>query len=491
MAARRLIGPLTLPRIKFSWTRRPWLHLAVPIVAVAAAVWLYFRNSYVNYDAGWSLVWADQLVHGSVPDFAGGPTPHPLVNAVSVPLTALGADAGVAIGIMSCLSIAALVVFGVALGRESIGRLAAVIVLVLLATRTTVFGLGILQYADTLFVVLCLGATLWLTRKPDASWGPLALLAVAGLVRPEAWLFGAVLAGVRLRQGVRPATGLIAVAVSAPVLWVLTDLAITGDPFYSFISTRADTIRVEHKTGLAAIPTTLPTRITDVIGKPAGLAGAIGLILALVFLRKRTRLLLIALGMSLVAAIGEAIVGMPILGRYATLPGVFLLVFATVALLGWRVADVSGRVRAAWIAGSVITALVLLAYLPIRVDELRTVRAYAVEGQRGHDDALALIRGHAPALSCGPIAVSSRRLQPLISYWLHRPNGTVVTSQVDRPRYGTYLVPANDVIRATFKFDRNDVPPDDPRQALVYPPSGDFKRVGANSSWELYQRCAR
>ena len=65
--------------------------------------------------------------------------------------------------------------------------LAAAIIL----TRRPVLDFGARAYVDIPYVVLVLGALLVETRRPRAGAPVLALLAVAGLIRPEAWLFSA------------------------------------------------------------------------------------------------------------------------------------------------------------------------------------------------------------------------------------------------------------------------------------------------------------
>ncbi len=51
---------------------------------------------------------------------------------------------------------------------------------------------GARAYVDIPFLVLVLAALLVETRRPRAGGPVLGLLALAGLLRPEAWLFSAV-----------------------------------------------------------------------------------------------------------------------------------------------------------------------------------------------------------------------------------------------------------------------------------------------------------
>ena len=55
--------------------------------------------------------------------------------------------------------------------------------------RVPVLDFGARAYVDIPFLVLVLGALLAETRVPRSGGPVLALLALAGLLRPEAWLF--------------------------------------------------------------------------------------------------------------------------------------------------------------------------------------------------------------------------------------------------------------------------------------------------------------
>ena len=59
------------------------------------------------------------------------------------------------------------------------------------AHAPAVLDFGARAYVDIPYLVLVLGALLVETRRPRAGLPVLALLAVAGLIRPEAWLFSA------------------------------------------------------------------------------------------------------------------------------------------------------------------------------------------------------------------------------------------------------------------------------------------------------------
>src|SRR5690242_3793145 len=119
-----------------------------------------------------------------------------------------------------------------------IGAVAAAIVL----TRAPFLSNGLRAYIDLPCIALCLGALLIEAKRPRAGWPVLVLLALAGLLRPEAWLF-AVAYLVYLsfdgeRSFSRPPLWLAALALAGPVLWALFDLITTGSPTYSWTGTK-------------------------------------------------------------------------------------------------------------------------------------------------------------------------------------------------------------------------------------------------------------
>lgn len=462
---------------------------AAVFAAIAVAAWLVFRHTLVSSDATYSLVWAKEALHGNLPDYSGGPAPHPLVNLIALPLVALGDHADDGIVVLNSLALAGLLVVVFNLSRAWFGLVSAILAVLLLMTRPSIVLTGVVQYADTLAALLYLGAVLALSRRPQATWGPLALLGIAGLIRPEAWFFAAVLAIVRLRGPDRPPVLALALAVAAPaVIWTTADLIVTGDPLYSFVRAGGGT---EHHAPSSAQVThmisSLPARLSETIGKPELLVGVVGALLVAWRLRGRSVLILAGLGLPLMAALGEAVLGLPVIGRYLFSACAMLMIFAAVPMGAHRLLPEGRAARAVWLVAAVGCAAVLVAFGPDRISGVRQGRASLAVQHAARDDAQALLTAHAPSASCGPIAVTSLRLVPQVRYWLERPDGTVVTAQMERPSRGTYLVPARPVVRRAFNIEQL-IPKDDPRQRLTYAPPG-FRVVARNRSWSLAQRC--
>lgn len=170
---------------------RNWLAPAAWVAAVAAALLLLFPLGFPNYDTIYQLVWGRELAHGMSPDYGAAlpPTPHPLAELLGLLATPLGdgaIDLTMAIAYLSLGLIGYLVYrLGSLWFDRPVGAIAAAIVL----TRAPYLSNGIRAYVDLPYIALVLGALAIETRRPRAGWPVLALLALAGLLRPEAWLF--------------------------------------------------------------------------------------------------------------------------------------------------------------------------------------------------------------------------------------------------------------------------------------------------------------
>ena len=170
---------------------RKLLAPAAWVAAVTAALLLVFPLGFPNYDTIYALVWGRELAHGMSPDYGAAlpPTPHPLADLLGLVTTPLGDGA---ITVTMVVAYASLGLVGYLVYRlgslwfdRPIGAVAALIVL----TRAPFLSNGLRAYVDLPYIALCLGALVIETRRPRAGWPVLALLALAGLLRPEAWLF--------------------------------------------------------------------------------------------------------------------------------------------------------------------------------------------------------------------------------------------------------------------------------------------------------------
>jgi hypothetical protein len=170
--------------------------VVLPVAAFAAIAFPYVAPSG---DARFALAWGDLLAGGETPDFtaSGVPVKHPLEIAITTALAPLGTKA--ALDIYTVLSILAFLAFlyavfrlGRALWSPALGLLA----VGLLVTRPDLILYGTNAYRDVPFAALVLFAAALTIESTSRNWRTaLILLAVAGLIRPEAWALSVLYAG--------------------------------------------------------------------------------------------------------------------------------------------------------------------------------------------------------------------------------------------------------------------------------------------------------
>jgi hypothetical protein len=298
------------------------------------------------------------------------------------------------------------------------------------------------------------------------------LLALAGLLRPEAWLLS--LAYVAWRREPR----LLPLALAAPVLWALHDLVLTGNPLHSFTYTSDNAETLQRITGLDDVPLTVPRRIGEILREPGLLGAAVGGVLVLAFMRRAA--LLVAAGFaSLGAFCVLAAAGLPILGRYLLLPAAILAVFCGAGVAGWLRLPADHPWRRPWAVIGAVVLVVFVAFAPnqaSRISDLR--RSMGVQA-----DILADLHSISDRVPCRPVAVPNHRPIPHVALWTGIPPQDIQSAQLVVPTSGSYLDPANERVLRNFTLD-----PRDPKRLTASVPPG-FERVAANASWVLYARC--
>jgi hypothetical protein len=201
---------------------RAWT--AAAAVAVGAVAFLAYGRGFPNTDASWTLVWGRELLRLDAPSFAAGATPHPLPNLLGVVAAAVHPASETVLLVAGYLAVGALVMGVFALGRALFGVAAGVLAAVLVFTRDTLLFYGALAYLDVLFAALVIWAIALEAARPRRGVPVLVVLAIAGLVRPEAWLLAAA-----YWVYARPAgRGAVLLVLAAPVIWAVHDLLLTS-----------------------------------------------------------------------------------------------------------------------------------------------------------------------------------------------------------------------------------------------------------------------
>ncbi len=483
------------------------------VAAVTAALLLVFPVGFPNYDTIYALVWGRELAHGESPDYGAAlpPTPHPLTDLLGLLATPLGDGAITVTMIVAYASLGLIAYFVYRLGSlwfdRWIGGVAAAIVL----TRAPFLSNGLRAYIDLPYIALCLGALMIEAKRPRAGWPVLALLALAGLLRPEAWLFAGVYwlwlvldvrtddhiirnEGVsghkwalvwRGERGIAELAWLAALAAAGPVLWLLFDAITTGDPLYSLTGTQETVETLQRQTGPVDLILYGPRRLGEVLQWP-GMVGALGgVVLGFTFLRRRSALGLVAAALALLAFALLACAGLAIIARYTMLAAAVLAIFVALALLGWRLLDSGDPWRRRWQWFAALVALMFVVWLPNQWDLDSTVHRDLENQGRIEDDLTDLVDAGAFEPLCGPIAVPNHRAVPRLAFGLDiEPTQMLSTSEEGFPDRGYVVAPANEFVIHNFILD-----PNDPTRFSLDPPPPRFQPVARNESWRVYRSC--
>lgn len=492
--------PVACPRVKARiWIERLRTPAAIALGAIALRV--IAGVGFVNYDTLYALAWGGQLSRGSTPAYGVpiAPTPHPLVEIVGVVLAPLGPhgvlQATAWLGFLA-LSACAWVVY--ALGSQWFGRAAGALAALLLVSRVPIVSYGVRAYIDVPYLLLVLGAVLVESRRPRAGWPVLALLALAGLLRPEAWAFSELYWlyliawpawQARRTEGHwkpdrpwREVAWLTLLAASAPLAWILSDLAITGDPVWSLTNTKHTAETLGRVTGIANVPEYIPRRIGEVLGVPVLVGAALGGVLSLLWLRARAQLGaivgIVAVGVFAVMAS----VGLPIDTRYAFLAATILCIFCGAGVFGWMLLPPSDPRRRWWTAAGLIVLVGLFAYGPSQYRTIHRELNKLAAQQRIEDDLVSLVKSKAITLECGPVGVPNHAPIPLLSLYLKTSPHNVISAESKPVERGTYIDPASTAVERDYILD-----PHDPHIAVSVPPG--FQESATNRSWLIFKRC--
>lgn len=299
---------------------------------------------------------------------------------------------------------------------------------------------------DVPFLALVIGAAAWeveATRREGGSGGrlgPMALLATAGLLRPEAWVLGGLYALLFVPGRLtRRRAVLLALAAAPPLLWAAIDLTVTGDPLHSLNATSDLAEELNRPRGLAEVPGAFVTFMADVARPPVALAGVLGIGLAVA--RLGWRPLVVPLGLAaagLVTFVGTGVAGLSILPRYLTVPVIALCLFAGYAVAGFTTLPAGHPWRRRWgraAAGAAVLGLAFLVWKLPSFARLEQELAFVRAIQRDHATMMAIPRVRAAA-ACGPISFPNYRLVPETRWRLGLPRAAVAARSDARPERG-------------------------------------------------------
>jgi hypothetical protein len=486
--------PQAVPAAQRRDHRLTYALLALGALAVVA-VFLVVRT-YPNYDTYYTLVWGKELANWQLPDYDvfRTPTPHPLSTFVGWAMAPFGSASDRILVLASLFGLLGFYVATFVFTERLLGRTIALIALAVMLTRTDMQLLALRAMFDLPFYLMVFGAALLELRRPRCGWPVLVVLALAGLLRPEAWLLAAVYWIYLYPVTPRPVLVRYALlVVAAPLLWMLWDLIVTGEPLYSFTSTREVSGEFGRNRGVIDAIAHIPEYAGGSDRVVTVGVGGLGLLLAVYILRRQAALPL-ALGvLGTLTFLIIAAAGLSVIPRYMTIPSLLLTLCVGVALGGWTLVHERTPRRIA--IGIAVVSVLLLGWraptLARDFDRLGEQATFIEAQHTGLKEILDAPRAAEALQRCRPITVPTHAAIPVIRYETGLPKDALEASigQERRPAQGVLL------IGRTFNFEPSSgravtsTATSSARKPWSNKRLPGFERQGRNRTWSVYTRC--
>ena len=234
-------GPVAALGQERSGDGTTWWTLVAIAALAACGLAVVVGTAVVSGDGVWHLIWGRELAEGTLGSFATGPTPHPSLLVLGAATSVLGDDTSYLVTylLFGPLAFGVLIAAVFDVARRLSSHWAGATAVLILVTSVGLVSIASAARYDVAFAALVVTA-ISLEMAGRRPFAPLACLAVAGLVRPEAWF----LAGAYWLWVVRPLSwparaGTAGLVALAPALWMTMDLLVMGDPLYSLHLTDA------------------------------------------------------------------------------------------------------------------------------------------------------------------------------------------------------------------------------------------------------------
>jgi len=435
-----------------------------------------------------ALVWGRDLVHVEIPDFEGRgyPTPHPLLNLLTAALSPSGRAADDVLLALSTGSLALLGWAAYRFGAVLYGALAGLVFAAILLTRPVLVEYSLYAAIDVPFLALVLIAARLAVQMPRRERPVLAVLLVAGLLRPEAWLLGLVYAAWVWPSTRRERLIVAALALAAPVVWLAFDLVATGDPLHSLHGTSEAAERIGRPRGFDTSLRAGPGFLEFILSEPIAWGGLAGCLLALFAFYRQSLVPLALLALGLAGFVVLGVAGLPLLPRYLLVPSAMLALFCAVVLVGWR--DVGrGPWRLGWIAAAVALATAVALSVPDERDRLVAVDR-ATDARRSLESRLLDVVDEPAAREalerCSPISVAGFRLVPLVAWSSDRGLDDVLDPyDSGRAASEAYVTISDPALSRSYLLQPGE------EQAALRPLPPGLERKAANETWAVHARC--
>ena len=419
---------------------QPWPRILLAALALATLVGFFVYPTYPNYDSLYSLIWGREILHGHTPSFTAyrAPTEHPLAIAFGAVMSLFGTGGDRLMVGATLASFVALVAGMYRLAATAFTPLVGIVAAALLLTRFDFAFLAVRGYIDIPYLALVVWAAALEAQRRRRGLPVFVLLALASLLRPEAWLliglYWIYFAWPRETPW-RTRILMAAIAALAPVIWMIVDQAATGDALFSLHSTSTLADELGRAKGLSAVPHATWAFLVALDKTNVLVAAAIGLLAALLLVPRRLGMpaLLLAIGLATFGLVGVA--GLSIINRYLLVPSLMAMIFAGVFVAGWTMLEPGGALRRAWMAlsGAVITFALVWTVINLNLVHFTNELDF-----RGHyrTDLRRLLADQKvrAGLRCGALSTPNHKLIPDIRWVADLPERSVIARSDPRQR---------------------------------------------------------
>jgi len=343
------------------------------------------------------------------------------------------------------------------------------------------------------FLALVVWAGVLAAERSDEPVLPMSLLCVAGLLRPEAWLLAGLLWARHASRlhAIRPR--LLGLTMLAPVLWMLNDLAATGDPLFSLHSTNALAATLDRPRGMSAVASSLLPSLGTLV-RPLVLFAGVGGGALVWRWRSHLRSLHVVAALAASGTITFALAGatgLSVLPRYLTVPAVVTCLMAALLLAGWTLIPRSdGGPRASIVAAVIGIAVVAISYGTARSQRVADVASEVRYFVAVRDDLHAILDQPAVIAGrrCGPVSLPTYRELPDTRWYLDADRDDVLSRADVREDQRTQ---AAGVALVALGPNMNTIGRVSGLRPNTNTPPPGFSEVARNATFAAYVRCQR
>jgi hypothetical protein len=472
---------------------KPWPRILLAALALVTVVGFFAFPTYPNYDSLYSLIWGREILHGLTPTFTAyrAPTEHPLAIAFGAVMSLFGTGGDRLMVAATLASFVALVAGMYRLAAAAFTPLVGLIAAALLLSRFDFAFLAARGYIDIPYLALVIWAAALEAERRRRGMPVFVLLALASLLRPEAWL----LMGLYWLYYVWPSSTtwrtrlqMAAIGAIGPAIWLLVDQLATGDALFSLHSTSTLADELGRAQGLSAVPHATWAFLVALDKTQVLVAAAVGLLAAIVLVPRRLGMpaLMLAIGLATFGLVGVA--GLSIINRYLLVPSLMVMIFAGVFIGGWTLLEPGGLVRRAWIGVSAATIVFAVVWTLVNLNLVHFTSELTFRGNyRGDLKRLLDDPKVRAGLRCGALSTPNHKLIPDIR-WVSGLSERQVIARSDarqrhRIRHGVavYIAGRFALVHQGFTSSADD--------PLILLPMLGFLRVATHGYYGAYTRC--